>query len=58
MNIRDTGSPGFDLKPLLAPFSLVDDHRYSWLKNIFLQYFEDYFLSLNIKKTITLKVNK
>ena len=40
-NIRDINSHKFELKPSLLPFSRVDDPRFSWLQNIFLQYFED-----------------
>ena len=41
MNIRNIHSHKFELKPSLLPFSKVDDPRFSWLQNVFLQYFED-----------------
>ena len=40
INIRDKTSPKFELKPSLLPFSRVDNPRFSWLQNVFLQYFE------------------
>ena len=40
MNIRDVNSHKFDIKPSLIPFSSIDDPRFSWLRNVFLQYFE------------------
>ena len=46
MNIRDIHSHNFDLKPSLIPFSRVDDPRFSWLRNVFLQYFEDWLASI------------
>ena len=45
VNIRDINSHKFELKPSLLPFSRVDDPQFSWLQNIFLQYFEDRFPS-------------
>ena len=42
MNIRHVNSHKFDLKPSLMPFSLINDPRLSWLKNVFLQYFDDW----------------
>ena len=42
MNIRDINFHKFELKPSLLPFSRVDDPRFSWLRNVFLQYFEDW----------------
>ena len=46
MNIRDINSHKFELKPSLLPFSRVDDPRFSWLRNVFLQYFEDWLASI------------
>ena len=42
MNIRDVNSHKFDLKPSIIPFSSIDDPRFSWLRNVFLQYFDDW----------------
>ena len=46
MNIRDINSHKFELKPSLLQFSRVDDPRFSWLWNVFLQYFEDWLASI------------
>ena len=46
LNIRDVNSHKFDLKPSLVPFSTINDPRFSWLCNIFLQYFEDWLQSI------------
>ena len=46
LNIKDINSHKFDLKPSLVPFSTVDDARFSWLRNVFLQYFEDWLQSI------------
>ena len=46
MNIRDINSHKFELKPSLLPFSRVDNPRSSWLRNVFLQYFEDWLASI------------
>ena len=35
-----------ELRPFNAPFSSTDDPRFSWLKNQFLKYFEDWLGSL------------
>ena len=40
--IRDINSHKSELKPSLLPFSRVDDPRFSWLQNFFLQYLEDW----------------
>ena len=45
MDIRDINSHKFELKPSLLPFSRVDVPRFSWLRNVFLQYFEDWLVS-------------
>ena len=42
MNVRNINSHKFELKRSLLPFSRVDDSRFLWLRNIFLQYFEDW----------------
>ena len=41
MNIRDVNSHKFDLKPSLIPFSSIDNTRFSWLRNVFLQYVDE-----------------
>ena len=46
MNIRDINSHKVELKTSLLPFSRVDDPRFSWLRNVFLQYFEDWLASI------------
>ena len=47
MNIRDTRSHEYKRKPALAPFSSVNDPRFSWLRNVFLKYFEDWLVSIS-----------
>ena len=32
----------FERKLLLAPFTSVNDPRFSWLRNVFLKYFQDW----------------
>ena len=46
MNIRDINFHKFELKPSLLPFSRVDDPPFSCLRNVFLQYFEDWLTSI------------
>ena len=45
MNIRDINSNKFELKLSLAPYSRVDDPRFSWLWNVFMKYFEDWLVA-------------
>ena len=45
VNIRDVNSHKFNLKSSLIIFSSIDDPRFSWLRNIFLQYFDDWLHS-------------
>ena len=45
MNMRDIIFHKFELRPSLLPFSIVDDPRHSWFRNVFLQYFEDWLVS-------------
>ena len=40
-NIRNMQSHEFERKPMLAPFTSVNDPRFSWLHNVFLNYFQD-----------------
>ena len=35
-------SHDFERKPMLAPFISVNDTRFSWLRNVFLKYFQDW----------------
>ena len=46
MKIRDIHSHQFLRKPSLMPFTSNDDPRFSWLRNVFLQYFEDWLTSI------------
>ena len=46
MNIRNPNAHMFQQKPALEPFTSVDDPRFSWLRNVFLQYFEDWLQSI------------
>ena len=41
MNIRNTQSREFEWIPMLAPFASVNNPRFSWLRNVFLKYFQD-----------------
>ena len=36
----------FERKPMLAPFTSVNDPRFSWLCNVFLKYFQDWLNSV------------
>ena len=38
MNVSSTTASSRELKPFNAPFSAIDDPRFSWLKNQFLKY--------------------
>ena len=46
MNIRDTHSHEFLHKSSLMPITSIDYPRLSWLRKVFLQYFEDWFTSI------------
>ena len=46
MNIRDIHSHEFQPKPSLMPFTFIDDPRFSWLRNVFFHYFEDWLASI------------
>ena len=46
MNVSNTKSGAHQLKPFREPFSSTNDHRFSWLKDKFLKYFEDWLLSI------------
>ena len=38
MNIRSIPSHEFERKPFLAPFNTVNDDRFGWLQNFFLNF--------------------
>ena len=48
MNIRNMQSHDFERKPMLVPFPFtsVNDPRFSWLRNVFLKYFQDWLNSV------------
>ena len=46
MNIRDIHSHEFQPKPSLMPFTFIDDPWFSWLRNVFFHYFEDWLASI------------
>ena len=46
MNIRDIHSHEFLHKSSLMPITCIDYPRLSWLRKVFLQYFEDWFTSI------------
>ena len=46
LNIRNIHAHEYQQKPALAPFTSTDDTRFSWLQNVFLQYFEDWLTSI------------
>ena len=46
MNVSSTTASSHELKPFNAPFLSTDDPRFSWLKNQFLKYFEDWLKSI------------
>ena len=46
MNIRDVNSHKFDLKFSFIPFMSIGYSRFSWLQDVFLQYFDDWLNSI------------
>ena len=58
MNIRDINSHKFELKSSLLTFSRVDDPRFSWLRNVFLQYFENWLASIEQRPGNFLEMRK
>ena len=46
MYVSRTTASSHELKPFNAPFSSTNDPRFSWLKNQFLKYFEDWLRSI------------
>ena len=47
VNVRNSKEHSQKLKPFLAPFTLVNDPRFLWLRNVFLQYFKDWQQSID-----------
>ena len=47
VNVRNPKEHSQKLKPFLAPFTSVNDPRFSWLRNVFLQYFKDWQQSID-----------
>ena len=45
-NIREILCHNFKRMSLLISFTLIDDTKFSWLRNVFQQYFEDWFVSI------------
>ena len=41
MNVKNVYAQQFERKSNLVPFSFINDPRFSWLRNVFLQYFKD-----------------
>ena len=46
MNIQNNQSLEFESKPVLAPLRSVNDQRFSWLRIVFLQLFQDWLNSV------------
>ena len=46
MNIRDLNYYQFGLASSLLSFSRVDDSQFSWLSNVFFQYFDNWLTSI------------
>ena len=46
MNTQNNQSLEFEWKPMLAPFTSVNDQRYSWIHNVFLNLFQDWLNSI------------
>ena len=46
LNIRSGKEAEYSRKEFLEPFRRVDDPRFSWLRNVFLQYFKDWLTSI------------
>ena len=47
MNIRNRNECVEKSKPLLIPFTSIEDYRFDWLKNEFLPYFSNWLQSVN-----------
>ena len=46
MNVKNIDEREFNKKPSLAPFSSANDSCFSRLRNVFFQYFEDWYNSI------------
>ena len=46
VNVRNPNEHITKAKPFLAPFTSVNDPRFSWLRNVFLKYFTDWLESI------------
>lgn len=46
MNVKNVYAQQFERKSNLVLFSFVNDPRFSWLRNVFLQYFKDWLYSV------------
>lgn len=46
MNVKKVYAQQFERKSNLVPFSFINDPRFSWLRNVFLQYFKDWLHSV------------
>ena len=58
MNVSSTTSLSRELKPFNAPLALSDDPRFSWLKNRFLKFFEDWLRSIEKRPEACTKSEK
>ena len=46
MSLQNNHSIEFEQKPMLAPLRSVNDRRFSWLRKIYLKYFQDWLNSV------------
>ena len=58
INVSSTTASSRELKPFDPPFSSTDDLRFSWLKNQFLKYFEDWLRSTEERPGLYTKSEK
>ena len=57
MSIQNSQSLEFEWKPMLAPLKYVNDRRFSWLRNVFVKFFQGWLFG-NAKETLEgLKIN-
>eukprot|EP00794_Sanderia_malayensis_P002816 gene2816-3252_t len=49
LNVRNTKEHVLKQKPALMPYTTIDDERFGYLNNTFLQYFEDWLSSIERK---------
>ena len=52
LNVRNTKEHVQKQKPALMPYTSIDDERFGWLNNTFLQYFEDWLSSIERKPSV------